>query len=178
MKRPQWKAPAAWLQLRAQLDSLRERYAALQPREQQILLAGGVIVLLALAYLAVWEPAVQARASAAQALTDARDQAVRIQRLAAAAPVRHAAPTGSGQSLLARVDQAAKRSALGVSPSRLQPDGDKRVRVWFDGVPFDAMVQWLHDLQQHDHVTVENADFSRKDTPGKVDVQLTLVRGS
>lgn len=178
MKRPHWKPPAAWLQLRAQLDSLRERYAALQPREQQIVLVGAVVVLLALAYLAVWEPAVRARAGAEQALTDARDQAVRIQRLAATAPMRHATPAASGQSLLATVDQAAKRSALGVSPSRLQPDGDTRVRVWFDGVPFDAVVQWLHDLQQHDHVSVENADFSRKDTPGKVDVQLTLVRGS
>lgn len=174
MKRPDW-----WLQLQARSAALRERYAALQPREQQILLVGAVVVVLAIGYLAIWEPAVTARQHATLALADTRDTAVRIERLQASTG-SHTQKTivGTNQSLLATVDQASKASSIGTPPSRLQPDGDTRVRVWFENVPFNAMVEWLHTLQTRYGIRVENAEFTRKDKPGQVDVRLSLVRGS
>lgn len=175
MKRPDW-----WLQLQTRSTALRERYAALQPREQQILLVGAVVVVFALAYLVIWEPAATARQQAAQSLTDARDTAVRIERLQAVAgnPEHKTTLAGVNQSLLATVDQASKASRIGAPPSRLQPDGDSRVRVWFENVPFNAVVDWLHTLQTRYGINVENAEFTRKDKPGQVDVRLSLVRGS
>lgn len=175
MKRPDWL-----VEIETRLGALRERYTALQPREQQLLLLGSLVLLLALVYLAAWEPAAAARASAQQALTDARDNAVRIERLAAVAGNNGGKPAivGANQSLLATVDQASKASKIGSPPSRLQPDGDTRVRVWFENVPFDAMVTWLDTLQTRYGIRVENAEFTRKDKPGQVDARLSLVRGS
>lgn len=175
MKRPQW-----WLQLQARSAALRERYAALQPREQQILLVGAIVVALALAYLAIWEPAATARQQTVQALADARDTAVRIERLQAisGSPAHKTSLAGANQSLLATVDQASKASRIGTPPSRLQPDGDTRVRVWFENVSFDSVVGWLNTLQTAYGIRVENAEFTHKDKPGLVDVRLSLVSGS
>lgn len=175
MKRPDW-----WLQLQARSAALRERYAALQPREQQILLIGAIVVVLVLAYLVIWEPAATARQQAAQSLADARDTAVRIERLQVIAgqTVRKTTLIGANQSLLATVDQASKESSIGTPPSRLQPDGDTRVRIWFENVSFNAVVDWLHTLQTRYGIHVENAEFTRKEKPGQVDVRLSLVRGS
>ena len=74
------------------------------------------------------------------------------------------------------VDQATKNGTLGKAPSRLQPEGDAEVRVWLDGISFDALVRWLSDLETRQGVRVQNADIEKQDAPGTVNVRLSLVR--
>lgn len=153
-----------------------ERCAALQPRERRMLLVAGIVVALAFLYLVAWEPVARARVDSAMRLDAARSTAAQIARLAASAPA-HAAPglaSMNGQSLLTAVDRASRGVAGLAPPSRLQPDGADKVRVWFDRVSFDALMRWMQALQTKDGVVVDALDVSRRDDAGHVEARLTL----
>lgn len=158
----------------------RERFLALQVRERWLLGVGVGALLLTVLYLGIWEPLVKTRQQNLEALQAARNVAVRLE--AAAIQVRQArgrqpqVSAGQNQSLMAAVDQASQRSGLGKSPSRIQPEGDTEVRVWFEDVSFDALVGWLAELQSSYGVQVQTFDVDPQPSPGRVDVRLSLVR--
>jgi general secretion pathway protein M len=171
---------SALQQLREQLARQRERFLALQPRERWMLGAGGVVLLITLVYLALVEPVLKAHASRTAALESARALATRLEQ--AAVQVQQA--RGSGQagragrsvSLMAAVDQSSKSSGLGKGPSRIQPEGDTEVRVWFEDVSFDAIVRWIAELQNRYGVSVQTLDVEPQSAPGRVNVRLSLAR--
>jgi len=154
-------------------------WSGLAEREQLLLRAGGALLVLALLFLAVWEPLAKVRRQQQVELTEARAIAVRLETLAASASGSTAPSLGAGQSLLAIVDQTRKASAITKPPTRLQPegDGDTSVRIWLDDVPFDALVRWLAELQSRYGVRVADAAIERESGPGLVNARLTLTRG-
>lgn len=164
------------------LAPLQARWTALSERDRRVLGGGGLALAAILAWLLVWEPLAQARTARETALADARAVATQLETIAAelqrGAPARGGAVQGAGQSLLAVVDQSRKASSIQRPPSRLQPEGDTTVRVWLEGVPFDALVRWLNDLQVRYGVRVDSVDLERKGAPGTVDARLTLMRGA
>lgn len=158
---------------------LLERWKALAPREQRLLLAGGAVVLVTIIFLGVIEPLSKTHARRAASLTQSRTLAQRLEVIAAEVQSsRGAAPTAAlrSLSLLAAVDQSVKQSALGKSPSRMQPDGDKQVKVWFEAVSFDALAPWLYELETRYGVFTQSVDIERENAAGQVNAQLTLAR--
>lgn len=160
----------------------RERFLALQVRERWILGVGALVLLLTVLYLAVLEPLMHAQAQRKAALESARQIAVKLEQAAAQLQSTQgrnpAATAGRGLSLMAAVDQASKQGLLGKGPTRIQPEGDREVRVWFEDIAFDAMVRWLADLQTRYGVAVQTLDVEPQSTPGRVNVRLSLVRAS
>jgi general secretion pathway protein M len=162
--------------MNAYLERARAWWAALAERERRVLGGGAIALGLILLYTAAWDPLTSARAQRRLDLQDARATAVQLEQLAGAAP-RGAAPTaGAGQSLLAIVDQSHKASTIGKPPTRLQPDGDKAVRIWLEDVPYDALLRWLGELQTRYGVRVDAAAIQRESGPGLVTANLTLAR--
>ena len=164
-------------------ESLREllgRYQALESRDRRILLIGGIVVLLTILYLAVWEPLAAAHSNAHDRLEQARATAERLEVLGAqtgpGAP-RSGATTviGAGQSLLSVVDQAGKNSTLGKPLTRIQPDGDDTVRVWLEAVSFDALVRWIDELKKRYALEVVSAEIENE-SAGVVNARLSLER--
>ena len=169
--------------MRLAFERARDRFLALQPRERWILSAGATVLALTLAYLLVWEPIANGRRERVEALESSRLLAIRLEQ--AAAQVQRAGgqggtgnSAGRGLSLMAAVDQASKQSTLGRSPTRIQPEGDREVRVWFEDVSFDALVRWIAELQTRYGVGVQTLDIEPQATPGKVNARMSLVRGS
>jgi len=167
-------------QLQTQAAPLRMRYEQLAARERLMVIVAGVVIALALVYLLVWEPFAHARTRAEAALADSRDLAQQIELVGARA---HSGQGGGAlasrdASLLSAVDLATKSGTLGKAPSRLQPDGDNQVRVWLDGVSFDALVRWMYELQTRYGVRVDQVDIEGQSTAGTVNARLSLVRGS
>lgn len=171
---------SATQQLREQFNRQRERFLALQPRERWMLGVGGTVLLITLIYLILVEPVLKAHASRASALEASRALAGRLEQ--AALQVQQArgnggaARAGRGVSLMAAVDQASKSSGIGKGPSRIQPEGDGEVRVWFEDVAFDAILRWIADLQNRYGVSVQTFDVEPQAGPGRVNVRLSLVR--
>lgn len=168
--------------LRGLTTPLRERAEAwldtLQPRERLLVSVGAVFVLLALLYGVLWHPLALARKHAEERLADARSLAVQLERAGAVARANPGIRgPASGGSLLTVVDQATRSPELGKAPTRLQPDGENTVRVWFDSVPFDNLARWMGQLQSRYGLRVDALDVERQDTPGTVNARLALGRG-
>lgn len=163
----------------AQINPLRVRYEALQPREQTLVSIAAVMVIVALLYSAIWQPISRHRTQLAAELESARAVAGNLAQ--AEADMRFAAPrsapvVGSDVSLLTAVDQAAKNGTLKKPPARLQPDGDNQARIWFEDVEFDVLLRWMSDLQSRYGVKIEVADIERQPTPGLVNARLAVIR--
>ncbi|MGQ0619405.1 MAG: type II secretion system protein GspM [Panacagrimonas sp.] len=172
---------AATQQLRQQFNQQRERFLALQPRERWLVGVGGIVLLLTLIYLLIVEPVTKAHAYRTSALESSRALAVRLELAAQQVQqLRSNAGSGSsagrGVSLMAAVDQAAKSSSIGKGPSRIQPEGEGEVRVWFEDVAFDTVARWVSDLQTRYGVTVQTLDVEPVSSAGSVNVRLSLVR--
>lgn len=166
---------------RQSVERWRERFLALQPRERWILAGGAAVLLVTLLYLAVWEPIVGAHKQRTEALESSRLLAIRLEQAAAQVQRiggQQGGNAGRGLSLMAAVDQASKQGTLGKSPTRIQPEGDREVRVWFEDIAFDALVRWLSELQNGYGVGVQTLDVEPQSTPGKVNVRLSLTRGT
>lgn len=161
---------AYWLRLQAWLDQLA-------PRERVLVLSGAAVVALTLAYLAIWEPLAQAHLRRAAALESARALAVRIETAAAQTQGRSSAgAVNRNASLLSVVDQTSRSPMLGKAPTRVQPEGDKEVRVWLDDVSFDNLLRWLQDLETRYGIVARSAELERGQTPGTVNARLSLAR--
>lgn len=161
---------------------LRARYAQLNARERRIVVVGGVLGLLILIYAGIWSPLAGARGQRVEALAKARAIAQQLELAAALARQSPAAARSTpnlaqNQSLLAAVDQAARSGTLGKAPERLQPEGDREVRVWLEDVPFEALVRWLGELRLRYGITPQSLDVERAEAPGLVSARLSLVRG-
>jgi general secretion pathway protein M len=167
-------------QLGPQLAPLRARFETLQPREQLLVGVGSLVAALALIYLILWQPFALARVHRAAELDAARDLAVRIEQIGALGQQSrsaHGPPVvGPEVSLLAAVDQASKDGILGKPLSRINPDGEKQVRVWIDDVNFDALLRWIDDLQSRYGVRIDAVAVERRPTAGLVSARLTLMR--
>jgi general secretion pathway protein M len=158
-------------------ESARAWWASLAERERRVLAGGGIALALIVLYAAVYDPVVAAHRQRQSELAAARALAAQIEQLAAAAPQGGPALAGTGQSLLAVVDQSRQGSGIDKPPSRIQPEGDTIVRIWLEDVPFDALVRWLGELQTRYGVRVESADIQRESGAGLVSARLTLARG-
>lgn len=163
--------------MKAQLAELQSRFEALAPRERLMVAIAGVVVLVTLLYLLVWEPLVKAHHGRAEALDAARALAGRIET-AAALVQRGAGGTrvDRSTSLLAAVDQTSRSPTLGKAPSRLQPEGDREVKVWLEDVAFDNLLRWLAELETRYGIGASSAEIERGSAPGTVSARLTLVR--
>jgi general secretion pathway protein M len=159
-------------------ERAQTQFDQLQPRERVIVAAGAVVVALLIVYAAIWKPASLVRQHAEQRLQDARDLAAQLEHASTQLPHTAMAHGPAGGSLLSVVDQASKNGDLGKPLSRLSPDSDKQVRAWVEGVPFDALMHWMYNLQTRYGVRVDTADIERQPTEGVVNARLSLVRGS
>lgn len=167
--------------MKQQIAQLQERYAALEPRERRLVIAGALVLVVLVYYLALLEPLMNARSAAADRL--AAEQALATQLVQARAELGQQRSTGSSRrssarprSLLAVVDQTGKAAGLGDGMRRVQPEGDKRVRVWLEDVAFNDTIRWLDRIKRTDGLTVDTADISAASEPGKVEARLGLTR--
>ena len=77
-------------------------------------------------------------------------------------------------NLLAVVTKAT--TAQGISPNRLQTEGDLTVSLWFDQVVFSELMQLIYDLKQTQGIDVAQMVVDRTETAGKVRARLVLTR--
>lgn len=146
-----------------------------------MVLGGAVALVLMGLYVAVWEPLVDGRARLAREVAEQRallgwmEQSAReVQALRGSNTSR----PSSGQSLMAVVDRTARAEGLAEVLERVQPDGEKAVRVWLTQAPFDQSLRWLDKLVASQGVRVTGLVVERGATPGKADLRITLEAGA
>ncbi|MFT5562964.1 MAG: type II secretory pathway component PulM, partial [Litorivivens sp.] len=80
-------------------------------------------------------------------------------------------PGISGQNLMSDVSNSARR--FGINPNRLQPEGEDGVSVWFDGVSFGLLLDWMSSVSSQ-NVSVRQISIDRDDASGVVNARIIL----
>ena len=159
---------------------MKEWWAGLQASERKILIIGAVALAFILPYFGVWLPLqkdvaalesqVQEQHAVKRWMQQASAEVKQLRGAGGSNPVR----PQDGRSLLAVVDQTAKRSGLGPGLKRLEPEGQDAVKVWLEQIAFDQMVAWLTSLEQKNGLAVETITIDRQDIDGRVNARMTL----
>ena len=139
-------------------SALQERWRTLAPREQNLVLAAGALVALALLWWVAIAPAL-ATLRAAPARHAALDsQLQQMQRLQAEAQQLQSAPkTGPGDAVGAL--RTALTQQLGKA-AQLNVVGD-RATVTLKDAPADALAQWLAQARSNARTTPQEARLTR-----------------
>ncbi len=159
---------------------MKEWWSGLQVSERRILIIGAVALGLILPYFGIWQPMKNDVAELEKQVQE--QQAVKRWMQQSSAEVQQLRGAGNsnsvrpqdGRSLLAVVDQTAKRSGLGPGLKRLEPEGQASVKVWLEQVAFDQMVAWLTSLEQKNGLAVDTITIDRQDMDGRVNARMTL----
>lgn len=146
-------------------------------REQYLVIAASVLLVLAGVYWGLIQPMTQASVQAQerhkteqQLLVWVQEQAQEIHHLRA----QHG-QTMSDQPLNQVVSNSIRR--FNIELIRLQPKNDS-LQVWIQPVAFNALLAWIDFLQQQENVEVELMDLDASAISGKVEVKrLQLRRG-
>lgn len=165
--------------MNAAITQLQEWFRSLAPRERLLVSVGSVVVAITILYLGIWEPLNKAHTKREADLATAQALAQRLEVIAATVQGSRANGTpaiDSSASLLSAVDQASKSGTLGKPLSRIQPEGDSEVKVWIDGVNFEALIRWISELEGHYGISIRTADIDKDTLPGQVNARLSLVR--
>lgn len=162
--------------------TLKERWQQLAPRERMLLgIAAGVVAAL-LAWLLIWQPLFGSTARLREEVADQREllhwlQAIEpeVQQLRGQ---RSRPGAGSGGSLMSLVDQTSNANGLKPFVTRIQPEGDKEVRVWLEQAPYDEVMRWLIALEMDGGVRIVEFSVTRGPSPGLVGARVNLQRGA
>lgn len=156
-----------------QVVALRQRYESIEPREQLAVkgLAGFFLALFV--YFGMFEPA---NSFYEDRLSDFERNQSLLQYMKSTEAEARSAQTGNpsigGQNLMSDISNSARR--FGINPNRLQPEGEDGVSVWFDGVSFALLLDWMASVTQQG-VSVRQISIDRDDDqPGVVNVRIIL----
>ena len=156
------------------VEQMKARYAQLEVRDRRALVGLSTFFGALVLWFGFWQPVNQYLADN-QASRDAAYSLIQYMRASEQAARRAAGDSQvasqGGQSLLSTVSGFAQRQ--GIKPNRLQPEGGDAVSVWFDQVPFDALVVFMQELESRG-IRVRQISVDREDTPGTVRARLVL----
>ncbi len=166
--------------MNALIEPLQRHWNTLRPRERILVAVAAVLVTLTVFYLALWEPLHQDHQRLQRQVEEQRALLQWMQQRAAEVRALRGstapAEKSRGDSLLGVIDRTARTAKLKGKVSRIEPDGERRVRVWLDGVDFDALARWLDRLRKKHGLRVASAVIDREG-PGKVSARLVIEEG-
>ncbi len=163
---------------------MNQWWAGLSSREQRIMIIGVIAAGLTLVYLLAVEPFVKHMQELDTSIREQTEllqwmqhseQQINTLRADTGSPGRRV--SSEGGSLLALVDQTAKRSKLGKAIKRVEPEGSQGVRLWLEQASFDSVLLWLEKIKREYGIEVSRINIEQLDSPGLVNARISLARG-
>lgn len=152
------------------IASVKTWWQGLQLREQRLVIALSIAVLVIALYSIVWQPLSDSvesktkRLESRQALlTWVNDNTARYKQLQSATGQKPS--TGSLSSIINRTANAQQ-----LTITRMQPQGEE-LQVWLDSAPFTQLLFWLEHLANVEGLQVDAIDLAKGDTSGEVRVR-------
>ena len=163
------------------IANLEQLWRERNPRERWLIGLGLPLLLLALLYAYLWLPVQKERARLQRTLPELRasaaqlhQQAQEVQTLRQRVPASEAAANPADPVTVMR--QAATEA--GLPAPQIQPDNTGRLRVRFEQVTFNPLIQWLDILQRQHGLKVETLELgAAAGGPGRVNAQIAFAGG-
>lgn len=141
-------------------------------REQALLVAVGLVLILYAFWFVLLQPLLQARDVSARRVLQSQESLLMVSELAAALQqARQAAPSASDQSrnLAQWLDESSTQQGLVISA--LEPAADNRsVTVRMDTAAMTDVLAWLLGLERTGWIAIESVAI----TPNRVDGEVSL----
>jgi len=156
-------------------ENLMQRWQSMALRERRLVLAACLVVLAAIVYLLLIEPAWQGRQRLQRELPALRSQLARIDQLADEARQLGAAPAGADtpQAVRARLEQSIDSAGLKPALAQLQQTGNL-FDVRFRGVPHAAWLAWIDVAVRDTRLRIVDVSVTREASPGAVTARASL----
>lgn len=158
---------------------MKERWQQLAPREKQMLIVMGVVLAITLIYFMFWKPLKtgiedgELRVKAqTRALAEIRKQAAEVRQLRASGAANRTVKDSS--SLLGLIERSAKQKKIKRSLQKVQPEGERNVRLWMENVSFDQLISWLDLLSNQYGIQISEISLERSNEAGIVSGRILL----
>lgn len=145
------------------------------PREKAVLIALAVVVLAAVLYLVLIEPAATGIKRLERGLPQTRSQAAQLDALLGEVKTLKARPqvaTVSPTEARGAIDKSL--AAAGLKAARIVPLSDGDLQITLSNVPFASWVVWLAGIERELGARAISVNANSTGTPGQVDVELAL----
>jgi general secretion pathway protein M len=150
-----------------------EFWSARNERERKQLLLAAVVIVLALIYVLLIEPAYVGRQQLKKNLPTMRQQAIELQAMSMQASTL-ARETPPPPPPLTKEAIEAALSRAGLKAQNVAMAGTDLAKVQLSSVSFAGMVAWLDEMQKTAKVTVTDANITAQGQTDIVNANLTL----
>lgn len=164
------------------MNALIEWFTSRETREQYLLVAAGIMVLLFLFHALIWTPVVgnyeQTRSKLEQLKTDVVWMRKATREIHALQPaVSKSRQTAlSNESMQTLIYRSAKSTSLNDAIKNTIPQGKNRYRIRLEQANFEALIHWIETLHKIHAINVNYLDISKSAKPGLVNTSITLYR--
>lgn len=159
---------------------MKQFIAQLSRREKQLLMYGGLLVLVVLLWLLVYRPVTEYLSQQAALKTQLQQQLSSMQQAVTGLTGQVSQDTRelpAGQTFSAWIDGQLKQLGMQQAVKRSEPIDDKTVTLWLEFVPFDPWADWLQRINQQYGVVVEQVDVSITDRSlGLVTLRMRITK--
>ena len=153
---------------------IRQRIQELERKEKLAILALSVFLALLTFFLVIWFPIYEYKQKQRDSYERSLDLLLYLQSTEEEA--RSVKVDGSermsGQTLLTKVTRTAKTA--GIQPSRLQPEGDDSVSIWFDSVSYRELMLFLERLESREAIYIIQLSIDKGNQSGKISSRVTV----
>jgi type II secretory pathway component PulM len=132
-------------------------------------------------YFLLWQPAHRAVAKLHNTLPTLQAQAIKMQEQALEVDaLRHRPEIASldAAALKSSIADSASRHQLSTFVSSLEMQEPAGVRITCEAVSFALWINWLHVLEQEQHIRAAAISISPLPQPGQVKISATLTNGN
>jgi len=161
---------------------MKDWFESLETRERLFVVAGAIVVAVALIYGLAWAPLDKKHAMLKTDVENWQRSLTELRPLRATSSnggqTQSGPVLGSQQSPIIIVDQTLRSRGLEQYRQRSQPTTSNGIRVEFENVAFDELILWLGDLSDQYAMHVQAGSFGRSSRvgPGRINATLTLER--
>lgn len=159
------------------LNTLKQNLATFwserNKREQNLLLAAIVVIVIGLFYLLLIDPALSGRKDLEKKLPALRQQAAEVQALSREVGEQSGRTTASVPPVT-RESLESSLNGKGLKPQSVAMTGGDTARVQLNEVSFSSLIDWLSDMQKGARLSVIDANIEARAKPDTVNATLTL----
>lgn len=164
-----------------QIQQLKQWFYSLPSKEQMMVSGTGIVIIITLFYLIIWEPLHFGFQEEKQKQQSQKEILLWMQQ--AASEVKSLRASGSQTTIRSNnkpitlvIEQTIKNAGLKPSVKKIESSGNKGARVSLNDASFNQILVWLDTLSKHNGIQVVSANIERSDKPGRANARLTFER--
>jgi len=164
-----------------QLQQIRQWFNSLPQKERWMVSGTGVLILVTLFYLIVWEPIHLGLQTEQKKQQTQKEILIWMQQAANEVKTLRASGNRStvrdkNKPITLVIEQSINNAGLKHSLKKIESSGNNGARVTLNEASFNQMLVWLNTLATHNGTQVVSANIERGNKPGRVNARLSFER--